>query len=142
MLEWNAPNKSFDRSETSLAFIENLVAICRFFPPGQFQLSTASLMPYHVLFDKQKRQINGIIDFGCAGLGDPAIGIGVIINQYGESFLERFYEIYPEVKGYLKRAQFYAGEIEMRWILTGMESGDMSWFAVHVDNAKDMKHGS
>ncbi len=106
------------------------------------KLIHADLMPYHVLFDEQKKQINGIIDFGCAGLGDPAIDIGVIINQYGESFLDKFYEIYPELREHLKRARFYAGAIEMRWILTGIESGDNSWFAVHVGTAKDMKYGS
>lgn len=106
------------------------------------KLIHADLAPYHVLFDRQKNQINGIIDFGCAGLGDPAIDIGVVINQYGESILDRFYQVYPEAKEYLKRARFYAGAIEMRWILTGIESGDKSWFAVHVNSAKDMKYSS
>lgn len=106
------------------------------------KLIHADLMPYHVLFDEEKKQINGIIDFGCAGLGDPAIDIGVVINQYGESFLEKFYQFYPEAKQYLKRARFYAGAIEMRWILTAIETGDNSWFAVHVGTAKDMRYGS
>lgn len=106
------------------------------------KLIHADLMPYHVLLDERKKQISGIIDFGCAGLGDPATDIGVIINQYGESFLEKFYEIYPELQEYLKRARFYAGAIEMRWILTGIESEDNSWFAVHVGTAKDRKYGA
>lgn len=106
------------------------------------KLIHADLMPYHVLFDEQQKQINGIIDFGCAGLGDPAIDIGVVINQYGESFLEKFYRVYPEAKLYLRRARFYAGAIEMRWILTGIETGENSWFAVHVGTAKDTQHGS
>lgn len=42
----------------------------------QPKLIHADLMPYHVLFDSRKKRIGGIIDFGCAGLGDPAIDFG------------------------------------------------------------------
>ncbi len=92
---------------------------------------------YHILFDRQRQRINGVIDFGCAGLGDPAIDFGVVINTYGESFLRRFYQIYPAAEEYLKRARFYAGAIELRWLLTGIERNDPTWFAVHVGTAKD-----
>jgi aminoglycoside 2''-phosphotransferase len=30
------------------------------------------LGPYHILFDRASRRVSGIIDFGTAGLGDPA----------------------------------------------------------------------
>ena len=95
--------------------------------------------PYHILFDKQQNRISGIIDFGCAGLGDPAIDLGVIIYNYGESFLDRFYRVYPEAEAYLKRARFYAGAHEVRWLLTGIERNDPWWFAVHVGSAKDIR---
>ena len=95
--------------------------------------------PYHILFDTQQKRVNGIIDFGCAGLGDPAIDLGVIIYNYGESFLDRFYQVYPEAEAYLKRARFYAGAHELRWLLTGIERNNPMWFAVHVGSAKDIK---
>ncbi|MGH9956410.1 MAG: phosphotransferase family protein, partial [Pyrinomonadaceae bacterium] len=78
------------------------------------------------------------IDFGCAGLGDPAIDFGVIIYNYGESFMKRFYQVYPGAESYLKRARFYAGAQEVRWLLTGVERNDPWWFAVHVGSAKDV----
>ncbi|HKY42478.1 MAG TPA: phosphotransferase [Pyrinomonadaceae bacterium] len=99
----------------------------------------SDIPPYHVLFDKQQRRISGIIDFGCAGLGDPAIDLGIIIYNYGESFLNRFYHVYPEAEDYVKRARFYAGAHEVRWLLTGIEKNNPWWFAVHVGSAKDMK---
>jgi aminoglycoside 2''-phosphotransferase len=77
--------------------------------------------PYHILFDQRQRRINGIIDFGCAGLGDPALDFSVIIYHYGESFVNRFYNIYPETEAYLRRARFYAGATEMCWLLNGIE---------------------
>ena len=95
--------------------------------------------PYHIMFDGQRKRINGIIDFGCAGLGDPAIDFGVIIYNYGESFLNRFYGMYPEAESYLRRARFYAGAHEVRWLLIGVQRNDPWWFAVHVGSAKDVK---
>jgi aminoglycoside 2''-phosphotransferase len=95
------------------------------------------LAPYHIMYDSRARRINGIIDFGCAGLGDPALDVGVLINVYGETFLNRFYKIYPEAEVYLKRARFYAGAIELRWVLQGLERRDPMWFAVHLGGARD-----
>src|SRR5687768_6146411 len=105
----------------------------------EFRMIDSDIPPYHILFDKQQKRINGIIDFGCAGLGDPAIDFGVILYNYGESFLDRFYHVYPEAEVYLMRARFYAGALEARWLLTGIERNNPWWFAVHVGSAKDMK---
>jgi aminoglycoside 2''-phosphotransferase len=105
----------------------------------ELRMVDTDIPPYHIMFDRQRKRINGIIDFGCAGMGDPAIDFGVIIYNYGESFMNRFYEVYPEAETYLKRARFYAGAHEVRWLLTGIERNDPRWFAVHVGSAKDVK---
>jgi len=106
----------------------------------ELKLVDTDIPPYHVLYDNERKCINGIIDFGCAGLGDPAIDFGVIIYNYGESFMERLYAGYPQAETYLKRARFYAGAHEVRWLLTGLERNDPMWFAVHVGSAKDVKY--
>lgn len=106
----------------------------------ELRMVDTDIPPYHIMYDRQRRRINGVIDFGCAGLGDPAIDFGVIIYNYGESFLDRCYGVYPEAETYLKRARFYAGAHEVRWLLTGIERNDPWWFAVHVGSAKDMKY--
>lgn len=108
----------------------------------ELKMVDTDIPPYHIMFDRKRRRVNGIIDFGCAGRGDPAIDFGVIIYNYGESFLNRFYRIYPEAETYLKRARFYAGAHEVRWLLTGIERNDLWWFAVHAGSAKDMKYDS
>jgi aminoglycoside 2''-phosphotransferase len=105
----------------------------------ELRMADTDIMPYHIMFDRQRKRINGIIDFGCAGLGDPAIDFGIIIYNFGESFLDRLYGVYPEAETYLKRARFYAGAQEVRWLLRGIEENDPWWFAVHVGSAKDMK---
>lgn len=99
----------------------------------------SDIPPYHVLFDKQQNRISGIIDFGCAGLGDPGIDLGIMLYNYGESFVDRFYRVYPDAQEYLKRARFYAGAHEVRWLLTGLERKNPWWFAVHVGSAKDIR---
>ena len=106
----------------------------------ELRMIDADIPPYHILFNAEQRRISGIIDFGCAGLGDPAIDLGQILYNYGESFLDRFYHVYPEAEGYLNRARFYAGAQEARWLLTGIERNEQMWFAVHVGSAKDTKY--
>jgi hypothetical protein len=61
----------------------------------------------------------------------------VRVTSCGESFVTRFYRVYPEAESFLKRACFYAGAQEVRWLLTGIERNDPWWFAVHVGGAKD-----
>ena len=39
----------------------------------ELKMVDTDIPSYHILFDKQKKRVNGIIDFGCAGLCDPAI---------------------------------------------------------------------
>lgn len=106
----------------------------------ELKLVDTDIPPYHIMFDGKRKRVNGIIDFGCAGLGDPAIDFGVLIYNYGESFVDRFYKVYPEAESYLRRARFYAGAHEVRWLLTGLERQDPWWFAVHVGSAKDIKY--
>jgi aminoglycoside 2''-phosphotransferase len=106
----------------------------------ELKMVDTDIPPYHVMFDRQRGRINGIIDFGGAGLGDPAIDLGIIIYNYGESFMDRFHRVYPESEIYLKRARFYAGAHEVRWLLTGIERNDPWWFAVHVGSAKDIRY--
>lgn len=108
----------------------------------ELKMVDTDIPPYHIMFDQQRRLINGIIDFGCAGLGDPALDLGIIVYNYGESFMKRFYQVYPEAAAYLKRARFYAGAQEVRWLLTGIERNDAWWFAVHVGSAKDVKYNA
>jgi hypothetical protein len=38
--------------------------------------------------------------------------------------LSRLYRVYPEAETYLKRARFYAGAQEVRWLLRGIEAND------------------
>lgn len=96
------------------------------------------LAPYHILFDQSNRKITGVIDFGVAGMGDPASDIGSLITAYGESFVAKMQRYYPDLEVYLPRARFYAQSIELQWVLLGIETNETFWFTAHLGGARDI----
>ncbi len=122
--------------------------IARHFAPvldGTLDLSCEPVLvhgdlgPYHLLYNSAAHQINGVIDFGAAGLGDPADDFANIINALGESFLKRMSKFYPEIAEALDRARFWAGTLELQWALNGLRSKDLSWLMVHIGRARDVR---
>jgi len=106
---------------------------------SELTLIYGSLSEFHIVFDEQSSRINGIIDFGAAGLGDPAIDIAVLIYLYGETFCARIDRAYPEARSYLRRARCYAETFELLWALNEIETGDTKWFLCHIGTARDIK---
>lgn len=96
------------------------------------------LATYHLLFDRQTRRFNGVIDFGTAGIGDPAVDFCAIINQYGESFLRRMSRRYPEIAEHIERARFWAGTMELQWVLRGLQNEDKGMLVVHIGRMRDL----
>ena len=96
------------------------------------------LATYHLLFDRQTKTFNGVIDFGMAGIGDPADDFALIINQYGESFLRRMNQTYTEIREHIARARFRAGTLELQWVLRGIQRGENDMFVVHIGRSRDM----
>lgn len=96
------------------------------------------LAPYHILFDAEKNKITGVIDFGVAGIGDPASDIGSLVSSYGESFVSKMKSTYPNLDEYLPKARFYAQSIEIQWALLGLETGETFWFTAHLGGARDI----
>lgn len=105
------------------------------YPPA---LIHGDLAPYHILFDEQSQQISGVIDFGVAGIGDPALDLGSLITTYGESFVALMAPSYPNLPAILPRARFYAQAIELQWVLLGIETGETFWFTAHLGGARDV----
>jgi aminoglycoside 2''-phosphotransferase len=96
------------------------------------------LAHYHILSEDLPMGITGILDFGTAGLGDPAGDFAVVISMYGESFLHRMTRRYPAIVEALDRARFWAGTHELQWALAGIRSHDQSWFVAHIGRARDV----
>jgi aminoglycoside 2''-phosphotransferase len=93
---------------------------------------------YHLLFDQATWRLSGLIDFGTAGVGDPAIDVAPLLQAWGASFVGRLAGVYPEVTEYLPRARFYAQGIELMWAATGLARGEKRWFLAHLGGARDL----
>ena len=103
------------------------------------RLINGDFAPYHIIFDRAARRINGIIDFGTAGIGDPAADFSCIIYNYGESFLARMAKSYPEIETAVRRARFWAGTVELQWALAGLRTKNYWWNLVLLGGARDAK---
>jgi aminoglycoside 2''-phosphotransferase len=101
-------------------------------------LTHNDLAPYHILYNRNEQRITGIIDFGTAGINDPASDFGLILNAYGEGFLRRMTRFYPKIDEALNRARFYAGALELEWALTGVRTRDLTWQVCHLGWARDV----
>lgn len=97
------------------------------------------LGPYHLLFDSPRHKLTGVLDFGTAGRGDPAVDIACLINNYGESFVHLMRPAYPALPELIERARFWAGTLELQWVLGGLRTDDPSWFTVHLGRARDIR---
>ncbi len=99
----------------------------------------ADLAPYHLLYEPETRRLSGVLDFGVAGVGDPANDLGCLIQYFGERFVKRMLPVYPTASALLPRARNYARGLELEWVTKGMLSGETSWFTAHLAAARDLE---
>jgi len=95
-------------------------------------LINGDLTDYHLLFDEKEKNLNGIIDFGSAGIGDPATDIACLLLQYGENFVSRIVPFYKEIPKFIDKARFIAATYPLQWALGGIRTGDKTWYLVHL----------
>ncbi|HEY0426171.1 MAG TPA: aminoglycoside phosphotransferase family protein [Pyrinomonadaceae bacterium] len=100
-------------------------------------LVNGDIAPYHIIFDREAKSINGIIDFGTAGTGDRAADFACLIYNYGESFLKQMTVVYPEIADAIDRARFWAGTLPLQWALSGLRTKKYWWNLVHLGGARD-----
>lgn len=76
------------------------------------------------LFDRQS-QLSGVLDFGSAGFGDPAIDVaGVIATDPSENLLDRVVYAYPSVDEMIDRARIYRETFALQQALLGAKTDD------------------
>jgi aminoglycoside 2''-phosphotransferase len=97
------------------------------------------LATYHVLLDPSARRLSGVIDFGTAGLGDPATDIATLLHYYGESIVRRMEPTYPQLPNLIDRARFWAGTLVLQWALAGVLEDDIPMLLAHVGAARDIQ---
>ena len=90
------------------------------------------LAPYHIKVDEKAGHLSGLIDFGEAGLGDPATDIACLIYNLGMGFVELMQQTYPMDEQLVQRAKFYAKAIEFQWFVAAVKTNNPIWYAAHL----------
>ncbi len=93
----------------------------------QPSLRHGDLGPSNILYEAQAGRISGIIDFGFAGLGDPAIDLAAV-STFGPDFFARICRYYPGSQDMLPRAHFYLGTFALQEALHGYRNEDLEAF--------------
>ena len=78
----------------------------------------------NLLYDTQSHNLNGVIDFSYAALGDPAFDFAGLLSSYGEDFLLKCTKAYPALSEMMERVHFYRGTFALEEALFGFENGD------------------
>jgi aminoglycoside 2''-phosphotransferase len=102
-------------------------------------LTHGDLASYHLLGDPASGSLTGVLDFGEARWGDPAIDLAAVISSYGESFLWRMAETYPLTNDLVERARLRAGYVELEWAMQGVKLDSTEWYLVHIGRARDVR---
>ena len=81
----------------------------------------------NILYDAHQHALTGVIDFGSAGLDDPAVDVAAV-STLGPEILTQLTSSYPEVHSALARVAFYKGTFALQEALFGIENGDVAAF--------------
>lgn len=82
----------------------------------------------NILWSPESHRISGVIDFGSAGLGDPAYDFAGILSSYGEEFFAMCISLYPNGNEITDRAQFYKSTFALQEALHGVVNEDRQAF--------------
>jgi aminoglycoside phosphotransferase (APT) family kinase protein len=83
----------------------------------------------HILIDPGSGGVSGIIDWGDAAIGDPAVDLAGLYTWYGESWLERVLESYSGTldSEVISRARYLAACFAVHSIALGRDLGRRRW---------------
>lgn len=76
----------------------------------------------NILYNPDTLELTGVLDFGFAGLGDPAIDIAAL-STLGHTFFGFVQAAYPNIEPLLQRARFYKGTFLLYEALYGLKTG-------------------
>jgi aminoglycoside 2''-phosphotransferase len=96
------------------------------------------LVPEHVLIDPMTGELTGVIDWGDAGVDDPAVDFAGVRRQLGEEFARQMLAAYRHSLDttILRRMDFYAGMEPFHEIHFAQTHGDAAHLAHGVEWAR------
>lgn len=90
------------------------------------------LAPYHVLHAPQSGELTGILDFGVAGLGDPAVDFGCLLAVWGEKFAAELTRTWPAAVELADRARLIALTLPLEWAVAAVETDAAGLGVAHL----------
>jgi aminoglycoside 2''-phosphotransferase len=96
------------------------------------------LVAEHVLFDPATGHLTGVIDWGDAGIDDPAVDFAGVRRQLGDEFAQQMLAAYrPALDATaLRRMDFYAGMEPFHEIQFAQTYGDAAHLAHGIESAR------
>jgi len=96
------------------------------------------LVAEHVLFDPATGHLTGVIDWGDAGIDDPAVDFAGVRRQLGSEFAQQMLSAYhPALDATaLRRMDFYAGMEPFHEIHFAQTHGDAAHLARGIESAR------
>jgi aminoglycoside 2''-phosphotransferase len=82
----------------------------------------------NILWQAENCEVTGIIDFGGAGIGDPAYDLAGVLSSYGEAFFNLCIDLYPSGDEIRERVKFYRSTFALQEALHGIENCDEQAF--------------
>lgn len=93
------------------------------------------LGPYHLLHDPGSALLTGVLDFGVAGRGDPAVDLGCLLCVWGERWASGLVRRYPQLAHLADRARLIAGALPVEWAVIGLEQDQPGMLLAHLGHA-------
>ena len=91
---------------------------------------------YHLLVDPNARRLAAVLDFGTAGIGDPAVDVAALLHVFGESLVApHLHELGHLDEATLQRARFWCATLDLQLALLGLRHNDLSLLVAHVGGA-------
>jgi aminoglycoside 2''-phosphotransferase len=101
------------------------------------------LAPYHMLHDPATGRLTGVLDFGVAGVGDPAVDLACLISTWGETFTTDLVRTWPWSQDLLDRARLIAVALPLDWATIALESDASDMAVAHLGHlAPDIRPSS
>jgi len=109
-----------------LRYLENDTPVSFQGSPG---LAHNDLWAEHILVDTCSGEVSGIIDWGDAVIGDPAIDFACLYTWYGESWLEKVLAHYTGTLDaeVISRSRYLATCLAIHNITLGRDQGHVQW---------------
>ncbi|WP_377890765.1 phosphotransferase family protein [Alkalihalobacillus sp. R86527] len=82
----------------------------------------------NILWNHERCEITGVIDFGETEIGDPAYDFAGLLASYGEDFFRQCLTLYPDGEDILERVMFYRETFALQEALHGIEHNDEEAF--------------